>query len=217
MGGDLRPQRLVHLQCHVRVFAGVLGGTLQVDLVKADLVGPLTAQVFEAQATAPQVALRQARQAVRLVDLKNITLQHGVMGVALDLDAMVGKHMPVIFHVLPQLGVQGVFKPRPEPRQHLVPRQLLGCAGVTVGQGDVSRFPGHHAQAHADDFCSHLVQRRRLCAQRHQLRRVNPLQPALEGLPGQHGLKVRSARWRILAKQTGLARPLGGAWGGIQV
>ena len=35
---------------------------------------------------------------------EHIALQHGVVGIALHLDAVVGKHMAVVFDVLTQLG-----------------------------------------------------------------------------------------------------------------
>ena len=83
------------------------GGLGNIHLVKTDLVGALAAQVFVVDAAAAQVALGQAGQAVRLVHFQHIALQHGVVRVALHLDAVVGKHVAVVFDVLAQLFVAG--------------------------------------------------------------------------------------------------------------
>ena len=37
------------------------------------------------------------------VHLQHIALQHRVMHKAADIDAVIGKHMPVVFNVLPNL------------------------------------------------------------------------------------------------------------------
>ena len=94
------PKRLVHFQGHVGVFAGVLGGAGDIDLVKADLVCTLAAHVFKTEPAAAQVALSQTLQTVRLVHLNHIALQHGVVHITTHLDAVVGKHMAVVFDVL---------------------------------------------------------------------------------------------------------------------
>ena len=94
------PERLVHFERHIGVFAGVLGGAGNIDLVKADLVRALATHVFKAEPAAAQVALSQTLQTVRLVHLDHIALQHGVVHIAMHLDAVVGKHMAVVFDVL---------------------------------------------------------------------------------------------------------------------
>ena len=108
-------------------------------LIKADLVGALAAQVFKADAAAPQVALGQAGQAVRHVHFQHIALQHGVVGIALHLDAVVGKHMAVVLDVLAQLFCSRVLQPGLELGQHLIAVQLRGRIGVAVGHRNVGR------------------------------------------------------------------------------
>ena len=71
---QLRPQRAVDIECHVRVFARIFSRFHNLDLVKTDLVGALAAQVFKTEAAAPQMAFGQAGQAVRFGDFKHITL-----------------------------------------------------------------------------------------------------------------------------------------------
>jgi hypothetical protein len=71
-------------------------------------VRALAAQVFVADAGAAQVALGQAGQAVGLVHFQHVALQHGVVRIALHLDAVVGEHMAVVLDVLAQLGLWGL-------------------------------------------------------------------------------------------------------------
>ena len=115
------------------------------------------AKVFKSNAAAPEVPLGQAGEAVRLVDFKHIALQHGVVCVALNFNAVVGKHMPVVLDVLAEFEFGGVLQPRLEPGQHLVTRQLRGCVGVVVGQGNVGGLPRIDAETDADNLSSHLV------------------------------------------------------------
>ena len=58
---------------------------------------------------------------------------------------MIGEHMRVIFEVLTQLRIRGVFQPVPELVQHMVARQLLGRTGITMMYwhiGSDTRFNG---------------------------------------------------------------------------
>jgi hypothetical protein len=159
VGLHLRPQRAVHLHRHLAVFARILGGARHVHLREGDLVLALAAQVFVAQALAAQVALGQAFQAVRLVRLDDVALQHRVVLVAQHVQAVVGEDVQVVLDVLAHLGARGVFQPGLQASQHLVHRQLLGRVAVAVRQRDVGRLAGLHREADADDAGAHGVER----------------------------------------------------------
>ena len=176
------------------------------------MVRTFAAQVFKAQAAAPQVALRQAGQAVGLVHFKHIALQHGVVHIALRLDAVVGKHMAVVFDVLAQLGVQRAFQPGFEHRQHVFTWQLLRRAGVAVRQRNIGRLARHHAQADAHNLGAHFVQGRGLGVHGHQVGGLHPREPALQRVQGAHRLVVRGAQRGLVIKQRGLA---GRVWAGF--
>ena len=75
----------MHRQRLIRVLAGVFGHPGNLHLVDGELVDTLAAQVFKADAAAPQMALGQTGQAMRLVNFEHIALQHGVVGIALHL------------------------------------------------------------------------------------------------------------------------------------
>ena len=126
------PQGVVHVQRLVGVFARVSGGLVHRHLRKRDLVRAFAAQVFVGDALAARVALGQAGQVVGLVHFEHVALQHGVVRVALHLNAVVGEHMAVVLDVLAQLGVLGVFQPGLEAGEHFIQRQLRGRVGAFV-------------------------------------------------------------------------------------
>ena len=121
------------------------------------------------------------------VHFQNIALQHGVVHIALHLNAMVGQHMAVIFDVLTDFVLEWVFQPRLELVQHLVDGQLRRGIGCVVRQRDVSRHPRRHAQADAHELRLHFNQRRGFGVQGHQLGLVYLGQPAVKAVPVQHG------------------------------
>jgi hypothetical protein len=139
------------------------------------------------------VALGQAGQAMRLVHFQHIALQHGVVRIALHLDAVVGKHMAVVLDVLAQLGLrcgsssQGFRRASTSSK-----RQLLGCVRVVVAQRDVGGLarltlklmPTIWARISSSEVVS-VSSATRSAA-------FNPGQPGVEGVPGQDGV-IRSA------------------------
>lgn len=196
VGLQARPERVVHVQRLVAVLARVFGGLGDVDLAERDLVRALAAQVFVRDAAAAQVALGQARKAVRLVHFEHVALQHGVVRVALHLDAVVGEHVPVVLDVLAELLLRAVLQPGLELRQHLVDGQLLGRIGVVVRERNVGGLAGRHAEADADDLRDHLVERGGLGVDGGKLSRLELREPGLELLPGRDGLVLQVARGR---------------------
>ena len=221
IGLQQRPQALVYRQRHIGVFACVLRGAVNVHLVKANLRSTFAAQVFKAQAFTPQVPRSQALQAVGLVYLEHVALQHGVVQIALHFNAMVGKDMAVVFDMLAQFGARRVLQPGLQARQHVLQRQLLRRSGKTMGQRDVRRLARCDAQADAHDLRLHLVQRGGLGIHRHQCRRVDLGHPHIERLPVQHRLVgIIGVRFQLLdglrgrvAKQAGLRGPGRGSGG----
>ena len=157
IGFDLGPQHAVHVQRLIAVFARILGRLGHVHLRKRDLVRALAAQVFIRNATAPQVALGKAGQTVGFVHFEHVALQHGVVRIPLDLNAMVGEDMAVVLDVLPQFELARVFQPGLEFAQDFVHGQLLGRIGPGVGQRDVRGFARFHAEGNAHDLGLHFV------------------------------------------------------------
>ena len=79
------------------------------------------------------------------------------MHITLHFNAMVGKHMAVVFDVLTQFACLGVLQPGLEFGQHLIAWELGRCIGVAVGQRDVARHARFHAERDTHDFGAHFV------------------------------------------------------------
>ena len=135
---------------------------------------------------------------MRLVHLQHIALQHGVVRVALHLDAVVGEHVAVVLDVLAELLSAAIFQPRLELRQHRLNGQLVGRIGIAVGERNVGRLAGRDAEAQAHDLGAHFVERRGFGVQRHQFSRLYFRQPRVEGFPGQDGVVLQRADRRRL-------------------
>ena len=177
---DARPQGVVHVQRLVGVLAAVGCGLVHGHLGKRNLALALAAQVFVADAAAIHMAQRQAGQIVRAVGFEHIGLQHGVVRIAAHGDAVVGKHMLVIFDMLAQLLPGRILEPGPEPGQHLVQIELLGHVHALVAQRNIGGLAHGHAEGNADDAGHHLVQRIGLGIQRGQLGGLDLGQPFIE-------------------------------------
>ena len=214
VGLQLRPQRQVHVQCLVAVLARVLSRLGHIDLRKRNLVRTLAAQVFIVDALPAQVALRQTGQPMRLVHFQHIALQHGVVRVALNLDAVVGKHMAVVLHMLAKLLAAAVFQPGFEPCDHFVERQLHRCIGAAVAQRNVSCFAGLHTEADAHDLGAHFVERSGLGVDGHEVGRLHTGEPVVKQRPVQDGVVLQVGGLRGAA-QVGFVeqsrRSIGGA------
>lgn len=112
--------------------------------------------------------------------LQHIALQHGVMRIAPNLDAMVGQHVPVILDVLAELGPCRIFQPRAQPVEHFLQGELLACIGAFVGQRNVGRFTGMHAQADPYNTGLHGIERSGFGVDGSEFRRIDATQPFLE-------------------------------------
>ena len=195
VGGQARIEHLVHLQRHLAVLARIERGAFDVDLRERDLLGALAAQVFVIEALAPQVALGEAREAVLAVRLEHVALKQRVELPAAHGDADVGEHVRVVLDVLADLGRVRVLEPRPQPRDHLVERQLVGRARVVVAQRHVRGLARLDRERDADDARAHRVERVGLGVERRQRRRVQLRDPGVELLEREDRL--------VLARQVG--------------
>jgi hypothetical protein len=214
LGQHARQEALVHVQRHLAVFAGVFGGPRQLHLLERDLVGALAAHVFVAQALAAEVALGQRFQAVVAVRFQHVALQQRVVHVATHGDAGVGEHVAVVLDVLAQLVVARVLQPRPQALQHGLQGQLLGRAGVAVGQRHVGRAAGLHREADAHDARTHRLQAVGFGVHGHQLSGAQAFEPGFQPLPAEDGFVLAGhrlgRRWRRVL--TGRCAGGGGGW-----
>ncbi len=118
--GELRMQHVMHAQRDVGVLGGIGCGAFDIDLVEADLLGTLAAQVFIGNGVEAKVAAAQLAEVVALVGFDDVALQHGVVGDANQRNAMVGEDVLVVLGVLQHLFVRRLTQAKasagPAPR-----------------------------------------------------------------------------------------------------
>ena len=188
---EFLPQRLVQLQRDVGVLGRVRRGRVDVDLVERQLLRALAGDVFVMNRLAAEVKPGHRIHVVAGRDaVQHVGLEHRIERHALQPDAVSGKHVGVVLEVVADLFLLRIFEPRPELFEHLVTRQLLGCARVIVRDRDVRGLAGFHRQRHADDFGLHVVEARRLGVDRDEPGLADFLEPLVERLPVQHGFIV---------------------------
>ncbi len=117
------------------------------------------------------------------------------MGDAAQPDAVIGQHIEIIFQVLAQLGLAGIFQQGFQLFQHLVAIQLIGGTGVVVGQGDVGGLAGLHGEGDADDACLHVAQAGGLRIEGEQLGPLQSFEPGIESLLREYGFVVGVQRF----------------------
>ena len=115
VGGDLWVHALMQTQAEVGVFRAVFGGERNIDLVEADLVYALAAQILVGDRLKTEVAPRELAEIMAahagLSGFEHIGLQQGVVSDAGERDAVVGQNVLVVFEVLSDLGARGRFEP----------------------------------------------------------------------------------------------------------
>ena len=194
IGIDVRQHRVVQAQGDVGVFRRVGGGALDIDLVEPDLRGTLAAHFLEGDGLVVQVAQGQAVHVMGAVRLEHIGFEQRVVHNASQLDAVVGKHMAVVFQVLPDLGLGGIFQPGLEDGQHMLARQRFGRVLIAMRHGDVGGDAGFAAQRDADQLRAHRLERRGFGIDRSQFGGIDARQPILQLRFGQHGFIARLLR-----------------------
>ena len=109
-----------------------------------------------------------------------IGFQHGIETVAVERDLAVREDVGIVFQMMAQLGLGGIFQDGLEGRQDLVAIQLMRRAGVIVTQRHVGGFSGTDRESHADHARLHVVQAVGLGIEGDQRRGLQLLQPAFE-------------------------------------
>ena len=158
IGLNARPQHTMDIQTLVRIFARIFRGLVDIDLGKRNLMHPFAAHVFVSQTRAANMPQCQTGQVVRLVNFQHITLQHGVMRIAAHLNALIGKHMPVVFNVLAHLELEWVFKPGLELGQNFLQGQLHRRIRAFMSQGQIGCLTRFDTPADAHQIGTHGIE-----------------------------------------------------------
>ena len=149
-------------------------------------------QGFEVVATHPVLA-----------SVEHVGHQQGVIGHACQGDAVVGEDVLVVFEVLAEFGRLGIFEPGLELGQHGLARQLVGRAGVTMGERQVSGLARRQRKRNADDARREGVETGRFGVERDTRRGFDLGQPGIEARPVEQRLVAGTMgpavveRWRF--------------------
>ena len=158
-GLDLRPDRLMQLQCHVRIFGGILRRLVDIHLIEGNFLRALAGDVFVVNGLDAEISLgRRIHVVPRRDAVQHIRLQHGIETLAGERDAVVCQHMRVELQVVTQLRLRQVFEYGLQRGKDFVPIELMRRPGVIMAQRHVSRFAGRNRESHADDARLHVVQ-----------------------------------------------------------
>ena len=180
-GLKARPQRLVQAQRHVGIFGRVLRGGVDGHLVKGDLLGALARDRLVLDRFDAQVALRDRVHVVtRGHAVQHIGLEHGVVALAGQGNAVVAQHMRVVLQVMADLVMVRAFQQGLELGQRRLAVQLVGCAGVMVRQRQVGRLAHLGTERHAHDARLGVIQAGGLGVQRKQRRSAQQRDPAVQ-------------------------------------
>ena len=110
---DLGTQRLLQPQGNINIFAGVRRRLFQGDLVKGQLLGALTSNLFKGDGLFTQIL---ERQRIHIVagggGVEHIGGQHGVGKRARHGNCVVGQHGDVVLKILANFGFFRVFQQR---------------------------------------------------------------------------------------------------------
>ena len=158
VAGDLRVKRVMQLQRDIGIFCGVIGGALYFDLIKSDLRYTPARHILKGDGPGAEVARGQRRHVVALVAFQYVAFEQGVVLIAAHFDAVIGKHVQIVFVVLSQFLFCRVFEPGLEFGERHVEGDLGRRALITVHQWKISRLAGRNAEGKADDLRLHLIE-----------------------------------------------------------
>ena len=87
----------MQLQRNVRVFCRVKTRGINIYLVETNLFCALAGDFFKAHGFVVKVTAGQRIHAVRFMGFQHIRLQAGIVGYALQADAVIGQYMRIVF------------------------------------------------------------------------------------------------------------------------
>ncbi len=109
-------------------------------------------------------------------------------------NAVVGEDVAVVFQVLAELGLAGIFQPGLQFGEHVLARQLFGCVLVVVRHRNVGSTARLAAQRDADQLGLHRIQRGGLGIDGGQFGGVDGGDPLIQLRIGEHGLVLDLGR-----------------------
>ncbi len=110
-GGQLRPECLVQTQGNVGVFGGVGSCLIQSNLIKGQLLGTFTGDLFKVNGFVAQVFQRQAVHIVFGGDgIQHIRFEHGIEFHTFQMNTVVHQYVGIVFHMLANFFLVFIFQ-----------------------------------------------------------------------------------------------------------
>ena len=137
--------------------------------------------------------------------VQHVGLQHGVVGDAVQFNAVAGQDIAVKLEVLDDQQRLLRFQQGAQFFQRLAARDLPGRAFISVGQGHVGRLPGVYGKRHSHQFRLQVIQVGGFRIEGKHLGRGQFFNPAVQVFNAQHGLIIHCRRRsRLLRRRAGL-------------
>ena len=193
LGLELLPQT----QGDVGVLGRIGRGVVDRHPIKGDRGFAAAQQRFDRDRLVIEVAFRQRVHAMPVhAAMQRVGQQHGVVDRG-HVNAVAGKDLGVVFHVLADLEDGVILQHRFQHLQRRLQRHLpLGqivrakqIVGISrlMRERHIAGLPGHHAEADADQIGDHLVETGGLGIHRDIAVFANEVDPLLQGLGVAHG------------------------------
>ena len=101
---DLRPKRAMQPQRDVGVFRGIVRGAIHVDLIEGDLLRALARDIFVVNGLDSEILLgRRIHVVAGGHAVEHVGLQHGIVSLPAQRDAVVRKDVRIEFEMMPEL------------------------------------------------------------------------------------------------------------------
>ena len=157
--GDLRPECAVELKGDVRVLGRVLGCTIDVHLIEADLLRALAGDLLVADRLQAEIALCGRVHVVTIGNaVEHVGLEHGVVALTRDGNFIIGEYVRVVLQVMAEFRLGRILEPGLAGRQDLLEIQLLGRSGVIVTQRHVGGLARCDGEGESDDARAHVIE-----------------------------------------------------------
>ena len=155
-------------QGDIRILGCIGGGILDRDLVKSDRGFSGAEQRFDRDRRVVEIAFGEDIHAVVMfAGMERVGHQHGVVD-RRDVDAVAGKDLGVVFHVLADLEDRGILEHRFQQVERLLQgdlavEQAVGAEeiislAILVGQRDVAGMAGVDAERDAHQIGGHFIE-----------------------------------------------------------
>ena len=143
----------MHLQGDVCVFCCILRCSCNIQLGKGALLYPFATNLFEGNGLVAEMALgKRIEIMARLACVQDKTLEHRILHISCDMEAVAVENMQIVFAILRNLMNRGVCKHRAQPRDDHRTIELCFRFAATVPKRKIGGVARRVAKADPDEF-----------------------------------------------------------------